>query len=109
MTDAHKPAQDGPGAPGGPGSGGGIPGLTGQDPSHRPREGAGPARRRWPHSIKRADHRGGRAGMRSGSGPTGPQQGRAGDWHPMVSLGRDGQPQTAGGSHQTHGQDVGRV
>ena len=33
--------------------------------------------------------------MRSGSGSTGPRPGRAGDWHPMVSLGQDGHPRAA--------------
>ena len=58
MTDVHKPAQ---GAAQDRGSRRarepwGIPRLTGQDLSYHPSEGAGPAWRWWPHSVKRLDH-----------------------------------------------------
>lgn len=103
MTDVHKPAQ---GAARDRGSCRirelwGIPRLTGQDLSYHPSEGTGPAPAGHVEMVAtfsqetRSSVCGDGAEIRSGSGSTSRWLGRAGGWHPMVSLGQDRQPQAA--------------
>lgn len=60
-------------------------------PPHCPSKGAGPAWKWWPH-WSRSSIYGVKDGIRSGSSPTGPWLSKAGDWHPVVSLGNYVQP-----------------